>query len=149
MFYNKISSQLKNFCEAIKKEYFSWDEFVEDIKKESIFNIFKILNKYSNIRVTFKNLASMKIFVGQEDDLLILDTHVANVLEIDKNDLHKYRSNENYFKSLLKLAYMITDRLKCHGLTEVTVAKWSLSIWFYETKTSGEVLLNYSCLNPR
>jgi len=148
MFYNKISLQLKNFCEAIKKEYFSWDEFIEEIKKESIFDIFNILNKHSNIRVTFKNLAAMKIFIGQEDDLLILDTHIANVLGINKNDLHKYRLKENYFESLLKLACMITDRLKCLGLPEVTLAKWSLSIWFYETKTPGEVLLNYSCLNP-
>jgi hypothetical protein len=149
MFYNKISLQLKNFCEAIKKEYFSWDEFVKEIKKESIYNIFKTLNKHSNIRVTFKNLASMKIFIGKEDDLLILDTHVANVLGIEKKYLHKYRLKENYFRSLLKLAYTITDRLKHYGMTEVTMAKWSLSIWFYETRTPGEILLNYSCLNPR
>jgi uncharacterized membrane protein YkvA (DUF1232 family) len=143
MFHNKISLQLKNFCKAIRNEYFSWDIFVEEIKKESIFNIFKILNRYSNIRVTFKNLAAMKIFIGQEDDLLILDTHVANTLGINKNELYKYRRREDYFKSLLKLAYMITDRLKHYGLAEVTTAQWSLSIWFYETKTSSEVLLNY------
>jgi hypothetical protein len=147
IFYNKISLQLKNFSKAVEREFSSWDGFVEEIEKKSIFDIFKILSEYSNIRVTFKNLASMKIFIGQENDLLILDTHVANVLGINKNDLHKYRSREDYFKSLLKLAHMITNKLKHYGLTEVTVVKWSLSIWFYETKIPGEALLNYSCLN--
>jgi hypothetical protein len=143
VFHNKISLQLKNFSKAIRNEHFSWDMFVEKIEKESIFNIFKNLNKYSNIRITFKNLAAMKMLIGQEDNLLILDTHVANILGINKNDLHKYHRKENYFKSLLKLAYAITEKLKQYGLVKVTMAQWSLSIWFYETKTPGELLLNY------
>ncbi|MEM2614291.1 MAG: hypothetical protein QXO15_08740 [Nitrososphaerota archaeon] len=141
MFYNKLSFQLKNFCEVIRGKYASWDNFAEELRKESIFKLFTVFNKYNDTRITFKNLAAMKIFIGNEDDLLILDKHVANVLGINKNDLYKYRKRKESFKSILEIARLITKRLIRYGLTDVTMAKWSLSIWFYETKISGDSLL--------
>lgn len=141
MFYNKLSFQLKSFCEVIRSEYTSWDNFAEELKRESIFQIFTVFNRYNDTRITFKNLAAMKIFIGQEDNLLILDNHVAKILGINKNDLYKYRKKEKYFKSLLNIARLITQRLIKYGLIDVTMAKWSLSIWFYETKISGDSLL--------
>jgi hypothetical protein len=90
IFRNEISLQLKNFCRAVKKEYSSWGKFADVLKKESIFTIFEKLKKYKNIRLTFKNLAAMKIFVGMDDDLIILDVHVAKVLGIDKYKRSKY-----------------------------------------------------------
>jgi endonuclease III len=140
IFYNEISSQLKNFCKVIKDEYSSWDKFAGALSQESIFETFKKLRKYRNIRVTFKNLSAMKIFVGMKNDLLILDTHIAKVLGIDKNEASKCRVQETLFKDLLEKSRERTDELKKRGVN-VCIAKWSLAIWFNKTKTLADKLL--------
>ncbi len=60
--------QLKRFCEAIKSEHGSWDAFDNVLNKESIFTIFRVLRSFKSIRLTFKNLAAMKSFVGLSND---------------------------------------------------------------------------------
>ncbi|MBS7633293.1 hypothetical protein KEJ15_06730, partial [Candidatus Bathyarchaeota archaeon] len=77
VFYNEISFQLKNFCKAVYNEFNSWDFFANELNGKSIFAIFEKLRKHKGIRLSFKNLAAMKIFVGMDDDLLVLDRHVA------------------------------------------------------------------------
>ena len=141
VFNKTISVQLINFCKAVRYEYDSWDNFSEDLKIKDIFNIFKKLRKYNNIRVTFKNLAAMKVFVGNANNLIILDTHISETLGIKKTDIRKYRTNEQYFKNLLKYCENITSALVNRSLKNVTMIKWGLSIWFEKAKISAEHLL--------
>jgi len=141
IFYNRISAELKNFCGCISNEYYSWNNFVNQLTEESIFALFKKLRKYKGIRVTFKNLAAMKILVAMEDDLLIVDRHVAKVFGLDKSVTNKGRIEERGFKKLLQKAEKITDELKKRGL-RVCMATWSLSIWFSKTKILADTLLN-------
>ncbi len=140
-FYNEVSFQLKNFCKAIKDEYSSWNSFADAINKESIFTIFERLRKNRGIRVTFKNLATMKILIGMDDDLLILDTHVAKVLGINKSEQRKYRTQKESFKNLLKFSERITERIAKEGLKSIRMAKWSLAIWFDKAKIPANKLL--------
>lgn len=141
IFYNQISLQLRNFCRSIKNEYLSWNCFAEALCEKSIFTIFKTLRCYKNNRVTFKNLAAMKTLVGMENNLLILDTHVAKVIGISKNEAHKYRTQERLFKDLLNVANEVTDKLRNKGFSDVSMIKWSLAVWFDGAKiTAGELL---------
>lgn len=152
LFYNEISLQLKNFCKAIQDEYGSWKAFAEAIEKQHIFSIFKKLRKHRGIRLTFKNLAAMKSFVGLSNDLLVLDTHVAKVLGISKDVRNKYNVQEKLFKDLLIFSNRITietwlDRLTSmtalerEGFQEITTIQWSLAIWFNKAKIRANDLL--------
>lgn len=143
IFRNEISLQLKNFCKAIKSEYSSWDNFANALKEESIFVIFEKLRKHRNIRLTFKNLTAMKIFIGMGDDLIILDTHVAKVLGISKDKRSKYVVRKTLFQSLLDFSRKISNRLKKEGFDDISTAKWSLAIWFSQTKISADKLIKY------
>jgi endonuclease III-like uncharacterized protein len=143
IFRNQISLQLKNFCKTIREEYSSWDSFAEALSLENIFSIFEKLRKHRNIRITFKNLSAMKIFVGMDDHLLILDTHVAKVLGISKRDQNKYRAQKKLFESLLNFSEKIGEKLKEQGLNRVTMAKWSLAAWFNEAKIPASALLEW------
>ncbi len=140
IFYNEISLQFKNLCKAIRNEYSSWNAFAYALDKESIFAIFDKLRKNRGIRLTFKNLAAMKIFVGKEDNLLILDTHVAKILGINKREQKEYRTQNKSFKSLLDFSERVTQRLAKHGL-KITMAEWSLAIWFHRAKIPANKLL--------
>lgn len=135
IFYNEISSQLKNFCRVVKDEYSSWDEFVGALSTESVFTLFEKLRKYRRIRITFKNLAAMKIFVGMNNNQLILDTHVARILRINKKDMSKYRVQPKRFQELLGYAGKVTNELKGRGFGDISMAKWSLAIWFDQAKS--------------
>lgn len=142
IFYNEISAQLKNFCRAVKNEYGSWDGFVETLENENIFAIFKRLRtKHRNMRLTFKNLAAMKIVIGGDEDLLILDRHVAKVLGISNAEAIEYRVKENFFRRLLKFSKETTHRLKALGFDEISTPKWSLAIWFSKAKVPATKLL--------
>jgi len=143
IFRNEISHQLKNFCEAVKNEYGSWEEFAKTLESESIFKLFCELRKHRNIRITFKNLAAMKIFVGMNDDLIILDTHVANVLGISKNERSKCIIQKASFQRLLEFSRKITDKLRLRKevMDDISMVKWSLSIWFSQTKISADKLI--------
>jgi len=141
IFHNQISFQLKRFCEAIFEEFDSWDSFVSELNEDSIFTIFEKLRKYKGIRLSFKNLAAMKILVSMDDDLLILDRHLAKVFGLSKIEQSKYRSKSNMFLNLLSISEKITEKLKERGLENITMAKWSLSIWFYGAKMSANELL--------
>lgn len=141
IFYNEISSQLKNFCKAIREWYVSWDGFAKALKEENIFSIFEKLRSYKNVRLTFKNLAAMKIFVGMDDDLLILDTHVASVLGINRKEQSGYRIQKKLLESLLNFSGKITNKLGMKGISKVTIAKWSLTIWFDRTNILANQLL--------
>lgn len=141
IFRNEISSQLKNFCKAIKSEYSSWDNFADALKKESFFGIFGKLRKYKNIRLTFKNLAAMKIFVGMDNDLIILDTHVAKALGIKKSERSRYITRGTTLQNLLDFSKEITNGLRKKGFSDVFTAKWSLAIWFNKTNTHADELL--------
>lgn len=143
IFYNEISFQLKSFCKAIRNEYHSWDKFVKKLCKESIFSTFRRLRKHRNIRLTFKNLAAMKIFVGTDDDLIILDVHVGRVLGMNKGELGKYRVHERLFKDLSMFSGKITDELKRKGFQDITMIKWSLAIWFDKAKMQAKSLLDF------
>lgn len=140
VFPNKISFQFKNFCKAIKKEYASWDHFAKRLAQESIFRILSKLRKYK-AGVTFKNLAAMKIFVGMNNNLLILDTHVSKLFGINKNELYKYRTRKKFFEALLDLSNSITGKLKKNGI-HTNTACWSLSIWFNRAKVDESQLLS-------
>lgn len=143
IFRSEISLQLKNFCKATKSEYLSWNNFANRLEKENIFTIFKRLKKYENIRLTFKNLAAMKIFVAMNDDLIILDTHVARVLGINKIKRGEYVIREKNFQKMLAFSKKVTDELKKKGLKDVSMAKWSLAIWFNKAKISDSRLLSF------
>lgn len=140
IFYNEISSQLKNFASAVHKEYSTWDNFADSLTHEEVFTMFDRLRKYKNIRLTFKNLSAMKIFVGTSDDLLILDTHVGRTLGLSKNEIDKCRIRKSDFKNLLEISDRITCALKTSGF-DVTTVIWSLAIWFDKTKTLARELL--------
>jgi endonuclease III-like uncharacterized protein len=142
IFYNKISIQFKKFCKAIKEEYHSWDNFAEELMKESIFIIFEKLRKYKGTRITFKNLSAMKIFIGRDNDLFILDTHVAKVFGLSRKEQGKYKVKKELFKNLLDLSIKITNKLKDEGLNQITVASWSLAIWFNKAKIRAQKLLS-------
>ena len=141
IFSNEISLQLKNFCRVVQDEYSSWEGFAEVIEKEGIFSIFKKLRKHGSIRVTFKNLAAMKSFVGLSNGFLILDTHVAKVLGISKNMRNKYRVQEKLFKSLLVFSNRITQALERNGFQKMTTIQWSLAIWFNKARIPVNDLL--------
>jgi len=146
IFYNEISFQLKNFCRAIKDEYGSWEKFAEAIEKQDVFSVFKKLRKHRGIRLTFKNLAAMKSFVGLSNDFLILDTHVAKVLGISKDIRNKYRVQEKLFKDLLLFSDRITQVLEREGFQKVTTIEWSLAIWFNMAGIlAGELLRFNDC----
>ena len=140
IFYNEISAQLKNFCKAVKEEYSSWEDFVETLRRESIFEIFEKLKYHRNIRVTFKNLSAMKIFVGMDDDLLILDTHVAKVMGVGKKEINKYRTRKTLFVELLQFSIKVTRALR-RKFKDVTMTEWSLAIWFNKAKILPDELL--------
>jgi hypothetical protein len=140
IFRNEIASQLKNFCFAVRNQYCSWNRFAKVLKDESVFVIFSEIRKNRNVRVSFKNLAAMKSFVGMDDDLIILDTHVAKVLRINKDKLNKIRTNELLFRNLLETAKDITTELK-KEFSDISSIKWSLAIWFNETKIKANSLL--------
>lgn len=139
IFRNRISDQLKNFCAAIKYEYFSWEDFAEALRNDDVFVIFQKLRKHRNIRVTFKNLSAMKIFVGGDDSLFILDRHVARVMGISEKELAGSKVQEARFKKLLKRTGRITDRLG-KNFKGGTVS-WSLAIWFDKSGISANNLL--------
>lgn len=141
IFHNQISYQLKNFCSAIKTEFSSWGRLAEALRKEGIFEMFGRMKNYRNIRVTFKNLAAMKTFVGMDDDLLILDTHVAKVMGISRNELSKFRTQGLLFKNLLEVANEVTIKLRMKGFSDVSMIKWSLAVWFDGAKITADELL--------
>jgi endonuclease III-like uncharacterized protein len=141
IFCNNIAKQLIRFCEAIKGEYGSWKGLGNALGKDSIFTLFETLRRFKGIRLTLKNLAAMKIFVGMEDNLLILDIHLAEVLGINKNEIDKYRVREAYFKELLKKSEEITDKLRTTSGDEIQTVKWSLAIWFEKARISANKLL--------
>ncbi|MEM3578042.1 MAG: hypothetical protein QXX51_06270 [Candidatus Bathyarchaeia archaeon] len=134
MFRNEISIQLKNLCEVIYKEYNTWENFGHILQNQSIFVIFKKLRLHKGIRVTFKNLAAMKIFVGMDNNLLILDTHVASVLRLNKDEVNRCRVREDFFREVLKKSEKITTYLKSKNFKDVCMAKWSLAVWFNKAK---------------
>lgn len=141
VFYNEISLQLRNFCSVIKSRYSSWHLFARVLTQESIFAIFRSLRSHRNVRVTFKNLSAMKIFVGMDNDLLIIDTHVAKVMGIGKKEIIKYRTQEPLFSKLLEISRKVTRELR-RKFEDVTMAEWSLAIWFNKAKIlSNELLL--------
>jgi len=137
IFRNKISRQLKNFCKAVKNEYGSWGKFAKVLESKSIFELFWKLRKHRNIRVTFKNLAAMKIFVGEDDSLVIPDIHVAKIIGINEKELDKYRTDVNHFHRLLNFSAHVTKRLQ-----RISSVKWSLAIWFEKSEVSSDELLH-------
>lgn len=141
IFYNQISMHLKNFCKVIHDEYRSWENFSNSLEKETIFTIFKRIRRNKSSRVTFKNLAAMKIFVGMNNDLFILDTHVAKVLGLSKHEQTKINVQRRLFEKMLMFSEKITYDLREMGFNEVTTAKWSLAIWFNGAKISANDLL--------
>lgn len=130
IFYNQVSTQLKNFCHAVRDLYVSWDRFAEALEKESVFRVFRTLRNYKKNRVTFKNLAAMKSFVGMNDGLVILDNYVAKVMGINKQEASKYRTRVEHFKNLLAIANRVTKELEACGINDISTIKWSLAIWF-------------------
>jgi len=143
IFYNQVSTQLKNFCGAVRDLYVSWDRFAEALGKERIFRVFRTLRNYENNRVTFKNLAAMKSFVGMNDDLVILDTYVAKVMGISKQEVVKYRTRVEHFKNLLRTANKVTKELQTCGINDISTIRWSLAIWFSMAKIqAGDLLSN-------
>lgn len=141
IFPNELALQLKNFCKAIQLEYDSWESFAKAIENNDIFSILKKLRKYRGIRLTFKNLAAMKSFVGMSNDFIILDTHVAKVLGICKSERSKYCVQEKLFKNLLIFSKRITHRLQGEVSQELTAIQWSLAIWFDKAKLHANDLL--------
>ena len=141
MFYNSLSVQLKNFCKAIKREFHTWELFERTLIGDSIFDIYRRMKAFKAIRLTFKNLSAMKIFVGGDENLLILDKHVAKILRIGQSQLIKYKTNEYWFKKLLDFSSEINRELRAKLFRDITVAKWSLAIWFHESRISAKDLL--------
>jgi len=142
IFYNQISTQLKNFCRTVRDSYISWDHLAGALGKESIFALFETLRNYRNNRVTFKNLAAMKSFVGMSDDLVILDTHVAEVMEISREEAGKCRTRMECFKNVLGTANRVTKELETAGIKDVSTIKWSLAIWFRKANIREHSLLS-------
>lgn len=140
IFHNEISRQLKNFCAMIKNEYSSWQKFAEVLTQENIFDLFKKFRMHNGIRITFKNLAAMKIFVGMENDLLIPDTHLAKILGLNIRELARCKTRELHFRRLLNFSKQVTDALQSE-FDNVSLAKWSLAIWFSQTKVLPSQLL--------
>jgi len=141
IFYNEISLQLKKFCETIQDEYGSWAGFAEAIEKKDVFSIFKKLRKHEGIRLTFKNLAAIKSFIGLSNDFLILDTHVAKVLGISKDARNRYRVQDEKIKDLLEFSNRIAQVIEREGFQKVTTIQWSLAIWFNKAKIRANDLL--------
>jgi len=145
MFRNKISIQLKNLCKVIYKEYNTWENFGHVLQNQSIFVIFKKLRLHKGIRITFKNLAAMKIFIGIDDNLLILDTHVASFLGLNKHEVNRCRVREDLFKEVLKKSEKITTELRSKNFKDVCMAKWSLAVWFNKARINeGDLLKGIS-----
>jgi len=143
IFYNQVSTQLRNFCGAVRDSYATWHRFGEALEKDSVFTLFGTLRSHENTRVTFKNLAAMKSFVGMNDDLVVLDTHVAEAFGISKKEAGKYRTQPENFKNLLEIANEVTKELRTHGIYDITTIEWSLAIWFSQAKIRpGELLSN-------
>ena len=141
IFHNEISNQLKKFCKAVEDEYGSWDAFAKIIKDQDIFSIFSDLRRYKGIRLTLKNLAAMKSFVGQSDNFPILDTHLANFLGISKETRNRFIVQEALFKKLLFFSSKITQTLRKEGFKNMTAIQWSLAIWFNRAKICAKDLL--------
>jgi len=141
VFHNIISLQFKRFCSTIAKIYGSWEKFGEILKEKDIVALFCELRNESNIRLTFKNLSAMKIIVGRDDDLLILDSHVGNFLGLTFREITMCRQNPKAFLALIDQCHLITRELKILGLKDASTAKWSLAIWFSKAKTSASQLL--------
>ncbi len=139
VFHNEVSFQLKDFCKAVYYEFNSWDSFVNEMDTKSVFTTFTKLRKYKRIRLSFKNLAAMKIFVGMDDNLLILDRHVAKTFGLNESEQNKYRSRGDMFWHIVTISETITEKLKEKGLN-VTMAKWSLSLWFDGAGMSADEL---------
>jgi len=145
VFSNAISKQLKSYCKSIQDEYGSWAGFAQALENEDIFSIFNKLRRHHDIRLTFKNLAAMKSFVGFSDDFLILDTHVAKVLGITKESRNRYVVQDELFKGLLGFSEKITDLLKLEGWRKMTTIEWSLAIWFNKAGIhAGDLLTRFS-----
>ena len=143
IFHKELAFQLKNFSHTIKKEYSSWECFAKVLERESIFAIFRRIRKEKGVRVTFKNLAAMKSFVGMTDDILIPDIHVAKVMGICRNELNSIRTHEILFKRLLEKANEITKYLRTE-FNDISTIKWSLGIWFYKAGIKARELLTYN-----
>jgi len=139
VFHNKMALYLKNFCRAIKNEYGSWKYFDEALERENIMDIIGKLRKY-NAAVTFKNLAAMKIIVGMNNNLIILDTHVSRVLGIRKKQICKFKTQNKSYAVLLRLSNIISNRLRANKYN-ATIAEWSLSLWFYGSGIHSSELL--------
>jgi len=140
IFHNEISVQLRNFCKSIYSEFYTWESFREKLRLQSIFDIFKQLRKHKGIRISFKNLAAMKILVGMDDNLIILDRHVAKIFGIKESEQSKYRTNCYLILRILQISEEITRRLRKKGLN-TSMAEWSLSIWFNSAGASASNLL--------
>jgi len=63
----------------------------------------------------------MKSFIDLSDDFLILDTHVAKVLGINKNVRKKYLVREKLFKNLIVVSSKITQALEEEVFRNVTM----------------------------
>lgn len=142
IFYNQLSGQLRNFCRAVRDSYVSWDQFAQALREENVFRVFRTLRNYKNNRVTFKNLTAMKSFVGMDNDLVILDTHVAGVMGISKQEAIKYRTQVKHFKNLLETTSRITKELETRGIKDISTIKWSLAIWFSKANINADALLS-------
>jgi len=111
IFRNVIACQFKNFCRVIKDKYSTWDCFADALKEKHIFDLFNQLRTHQSIRLTFKNLSAMKVFVARDDNLIILDRHVARVLGILEYK-NLYVQNRKCFEMLLSLANKITKKTR-------------------------------------
>lgn len=141
IFRNDISIQLKRFCRSVRNQYGSWESFAEALENENMFQVLRKLRRHNNIRLTFKNLATMKSFVGCHDNLIILDTHVARVLGLTEKLRSKHVVQEKLFKSLLAFSYNVTKLLERKGFKDLSVIEWSLAIWFNKVGISSNDLL--------
>lgn len=140
IFHRKLAFQLKNFSYTIKSEYSSWECFAKALEQNSVFSIFRRIRKKGDVRVTFKNLAAMKGFVGKSNSILIPDIHVAEVMGIGKNELNRIRTHEISFKNLLEKANEITGCLR-KEFDNITTIKWSLGVWFCKAGVRAKDLL--------
>jgi hypothetical protein len=84
---------------------------------------------------------AMKIFLGMEDNLMILDGHVADFLGIDRRFLARCKYQESCLRDLLETSQKITSRLKTIGFPSMTTAIWSLSVWFEKAKVIANELI--------
>jgi len=143
VFHDIISLQFKKFCNAIVKIYGSWEEFEKALIQRDIVDLFNELRAEGKIRLTFKNLSAMKIIVGQDDDLIILDIHVGRFLGLSTNEVALCRQSPKAFLALMDQCFAITKELKNLGFKDISTVKWSLAIWFSKTGTSASQLLPY------